>query len=87
VLAVAWPIRLLWLRRVGGLSPRKYFRPYPSLLGAAAAMVVAVIGAGQLVTDHRSVVQLAVQIPVGIVVYALALLLFARREPWPFSRA
>ncbi len=80
VLAVAWPVRLLWLRRVGGLNPREYFRPYPSIVGATAAMAAAVIGAGQLVTDHRSVVQLAVQIPVGVVVYALALLLFARRE-------
>jgi O-antigen/teichoic acid export membrane protein len=80
VLAVAWPARLVWLRRVGGLSPREYFRPYPSIVGATVAMAAAVIGAGQLVTDHGSVVRLAIQIPVGVVVYALALLLFARRE-------
>jgi len=80
VLAVAWPVRLMWLRRFGGLSPREYFRPYPRLVGATVAMAAAVIGAGQLVTDHGSVIQLAVQIPVGVVVYALALLLLARRE-------
>ncbi len=80
VLAVAWPVRLLWLRRVGGISLREYFRPYPSLVGATVVMAAAVIGAGQLVTDRRSVVQLALQISAGVVVYALALLLFARQE-------
>ena len=80
VLAIAWPIRLLWLRGVGGLSPSRYFRPYPSLVAATVVMAAAVIGAGQLVTDGVSAVQLSVQIAVGIAVYPLALRLFARRD-------
>jgi polysaccharide transporter, PST family len=80
VLVLAWPIRLLALKSFGGLRPRKYFRPYPRLVGATMLMAVAVAGAGAVISGQGPVAQLALQIPVGIAAYALALTVLARQE-------
>jgi hypothetical protein len=80
VLALAWPIRLLWLQKIGGVSLKQYFRPYPHLVAATAVMAGAVWVAGELVGNAHAVPELVIKICVGLVVYAMGLTLFAHQE-------
>jgi PST family polysaccharide transporter len=80
VLLVAWPIRLHRLGAWGGLRLRSYFRPFPSLVAAAATMAAAVFGVAHAIGGLPEWLQLAIQVAVGAVVYLLALGVFARGE-------
>jgi O-antigen/teichoic acid export membrane protein len=89
VLLVAWPIRLRRLGVWGGVRLRSYFRPFPSLLLAAAVMAAAVLAVGEALSGLGEAIGLAVQVAVGAAVYLLALGLFARgelREMWSWAK-
>jgi hypothetical protein len=88
VLFAAWPVRLHRLGAWGGIRLRSYFRPFPSLVVAAATMAAAVLGVGEAVSGVGAAAELMIQIAVGAAVYLLALGLFARaelREMWEWA--
>ena len=80
VLIIAWPIRLRRLGEWGGIRLRDYFRPYPRLILATAAMAGAVLGVGWILTGAGGATELVAQIVTGILVYTAGLAVFARDE-------
>jgi PST family polysaccharide transporter len=88
VLLAAWPLRLHRLGVWGGIRLRSYFRVFPRLLLAAAAMAAAVYGASQALSGASDAVTLLAEVTIGATVYPLALGVFARaelREMWAWG--
>jgi PST family polysaccharide transporter len=89
VLLLAWPVRLHRLGAWGGVRLRAYFRPFPSLLAAAAVMAVAVLAVGAATAGLGDGARLVLEVPAGAAAYLLALGVFARgelREMWDWAR-
>jgi O-antigen/teichoic acid export membrane protein len=78
VLAMAWPLRLLWLRGAGGISLKAYFSPYRSVLAATIAMAAAVFLVGRLLIHSGRLPLLVAEILVGIGVYLGVFVALAR---------
>lgn len=77
VLVIAWPIRLLLLRRWGGVSPAAYARRLPAIAGSAAVMVGATLGIAAAVGGAPIGVRLTIEILVAAMVYPAALRLLS----------
>jgi len=67
VLVVAWPVRLLPLRRLGGIHVSRYFAHYPRLVASTLVMAAGVAAIRYAVAGVPPAVALAIEIPVGMV--------------------
>ena len=67
VLLVAWPIRLLPLRKIGGIRLSEYFAHYPRLVASTLVMAGGVVAIRYQVTGASPAVALAVEIPAGVI--------------------
>ena len=76
ILAVAWPIRLFFLRAWGGLSLSLYARTLAPAVLATAAMCALLLPI-HLLSTVPALGTLLLEIIVGVLAYALALLVFA----------
>lgn len=77
VLLSAWPVRMLQLRRLGGVNLRQYFAHYPRLVLATAVMSLGVALVRHELAGGRPLVVLGAEILTGMVLFALGLRLFA----------
>jgi O-antigen/teichoic acid export membrane protein len=80
VVLIGWPIRLGRVRRLGAISLRAYFRPYPVLLAATAGMAAGVFAIGRVLLHAGAVPLLAAQVGTGIVLYVTLLAALAPNE-------
>jgi PST family polysaccharide transporter len=79
VLLAAWPVRLLPLRKLGGIRLREYFAHYPRLVAATLVMAAGVAVIRYAVGDMAPAVALAIEIPVGVALVVGSLSLFDPR--------
>lgn len=77
---VAWPVRIWMIRQWTGISLRRYFGPYPRLIGATSVMSVAVLLVGGVLGDEARWLALVAQILTGLLVYPVALRVLAPSE-------
>jgi O-antigen/teichoic acid export membrane protein len=67
VLLAAWPVRLLPLRKLGGIRLRAYFAHYPQLVASTLVMAAGVAAVRYAVAGAPPAAALAIEIPVGVV--------------------
>ncbi len=72
-----WPIRMIRVRALTGISLRAYAWRYVEPLLAAGVMGVAVAAVGEAAQGLGNVVNLTIEVAVGVIVYPLALRLIA----------
>ncbi len=77
VLIVAWPVRLLPLRKIGGIRLSEYFAHYPRLVASTLVMAAGVIAIRYQVAGARPAVALAIEIPAGVILLFGSLRLMA----------
>jgi PST family polysaccharide transporter len=77
VLLGAWPLRMLQLRRLGGIQLRQYFAHYPRLVAATLGMSIAVALIRHELVGPPPVVVLAVEIAAAAIVLGLGLRILA----------
>jgi polysaccharide transporter, PST family len=73
VLAIAWPTRLLLVRRWGGPSLTEYLGQLPAIAGATLLMAAVVVGLRSLLAGSDAVVILIIQVAAGSATYLLTL--------------
>lgn len=73
VLAIAWPIRLLLLRRWGGVSLRSYVHNLPAVFVASLIMAGGVAAVGVGLAHSEVALRLTAQIATGAALYPLTL--------------
>jgi PST family polysaccharide transporter len=67
VLLAAWPIRLLPLRKLGGIRLSEYFAHYPRLVASTLVMAGGVAAVRYEVAGASPAVALAVEVSVGVI--------------------
>jgi PST family polysaccharide transporter len=67
VLLAAWPVRLLPLRKLGGIHLGEYFAHYPRLVASTLVMAGGVAAIRYGVAGAPPAVALAIEIPAGVV--------------------
>jgi PST family polysaccharide transporter len=77
VLLTAWPVRLLPLRKLGGIQLRQYFGHYPRLVAATLVMAGGVAAIRHEVNGAPAAVALAAEIPAGIMLLLASLRILA----------
>ena len=77
VLIVAWPVRLLPLRKIGGIRLSQYFAHYPGLVASTLVMAAGVAAIRYAVGGAPPAVALAIEISAGVV------LVFGSLRFWP----
>lgn len=77
VLLGSWPLRMLQLRRLGGLELRQYFGHYPRLAASTLGMAMGVAVIRHELAGAQPVVALAAEIAAAAVLLALGLRILA----------
>jgi O-antigen/teichoic acid export membrane protein len=67
VLMAAWPVRLLPLRKLGGIRLTEYFAHYPGLVASTLVMAAGVAAIRYAVAGAPPAAALAIEIPAGVV--------------------
>jgi PST family polysaccharide transporter len=73
VLLVAWPVRLLPLRNLGGIQLRRYFAHYPRLVAATLVMAAGVAAIRHAAGGTQPLVALAIEVPAGLMLLLISL--------------
>lgn len=77
VLLAAWPVRLLPLRKLGGIQLRKYFAHYPRLVASTLVMAGGVAAIRHAVAGAPPALALAAEIPAGVMLLLVSLRILA----------
>lgn len=77
VLLTALPVRLLLLKKIGGLELRRYFAHYPRLLAATLGMIAGVAGVQRVVAGAPALLALAAEVATGAILMVLSLRIVA----------
>ena len=75
-----WPVTLVMVSRLIGLSVGGYFRQFLAPLAAAAIMVAGVALVGSILSAQSPLVRLVAQVACGGIVYSVAIFALARRQ-------
>jgi hypothetical protein len=67
VLLVAWPVRLLPLRKIGGIRLGEYFGHYPGLVASTLVMAGGVAAIRYQIAGASPAVALAIEVPAGVI--------------------
>ncbi len=77
VLLVAWPVRLLPLRKIGGIRLSEYFGHYPGLVASTLVMAGGVVAIRYQVVGVSPAVALAIEVPAGVILLFGSMRVFA----------
>ncbi|MDL2406514.1 lipopolysaccharide biosynthesis protein [Rhizobium calliandrae] len=77
---ILWPVTLWMVSRLIALSIGKYFAQFLRPIAAYVGMLAAVLGASALLQDWSPAMRLAIEIPVGAIVYTGLIFILCRER-------